>query len=251
MYSWTTIRVFCLVLLLLPIAHLAWLTSREALIAMDHSPSAWEHEVAAYARADRERRLPTDPVVVVGGRAVKLWQGLEQLLAPRPVLLRGLGAATVDDINHYYEQLIGFYQPKSVVLLPGTSNFHVRDNKDPAELLQAVQELEAQDAAHGVTRNFYVFAPLKLPFYPGDHERMAQSAVLLQSWAATRPRVTVLDPNPLLADRTGAPAAQFFRPGGRHLNEHGYLRLGMLLREHIHRPPGQATEGETLASGIR
>ncbi len=109
MYSWTTIRTFCLLLLLLPIVHLAWLTSRDALIAMERSPSTWEDEVAAYARADRAARLPADPVVVVGGRAVKLWQGLEQLLAPRPVFLRGLGAATVDDISHYYEQLIGFY----------------------------------------------------------------------------------------------------------------------------------------------
>lgn len=237
MYSWTTIRTFCLVLLLVPILHLAWLVSRETLTALDPAPDVWQQEVAAYARADYEQRLPADPVVVVGGRAVKLWRGLEELLAPRAVLLRGLGAATVDDISHYYEQLIGFYRPGSLVLLPGTSNFHIRDSMDPAQLLQAVRTLEAQDATHGVTRYFYVFVPLKLPFYPQDHDQMARTGTLLQNWAATRPRVTVLDANPLLADEAGEPGAEFFRPGGLHLNEHGYLRLGLLLREQIQAEP--------------
>ena len=93
MYSWKTTRTFCAILLLLPIVHLAYIASRDVLATMNPSPHAWDHELAHYAKVDRANPLPDKPLVVVGGRRVKLWHGLTDLLAPMPVLMRGLGDA--------------------------------------------------------------------------------------------------------------------------------------------------------------
>ncbi len=109
MYSWRTIRTFCVVLLCLPLVHLAALVSKDMLATLDSSPDAWADERAAYVDADRQATLPENPVVVIGGRRVKLWDGLEGLLAPRPVLMRSLGDATIEDIAHNYERLAAFY----------------------------------------------------------------------------------------------------------------------------------------------
>ena len=141
MYSWNTIRTVCAVLLLIPIVHLVYLVSRDTLAVLDPSPQAWADEVAAYEQADQSASLPRAPVVVVGERGVKLWRGLQDALAPRPVLLRGLGGATVNDITHYHSELISFYRPSAVVVLPGTSEFHIRDNKSAEELVEAIREL--------------------------------------------------------------------------------------------------------------
>lgn len=243
MYSWNTVRTFCAVLLVLPLIHLAYLVSQETLASLDASSDVWADEVEAYSRLDQAMELPLDPVVVVGGRAVKLWNGLEDALAPRPVLMRGLGDATVDDVTYYYTKLVGFYRPETVVLLPGNSEFHVRDNKFPQELVERIAGLAELTLSYGVTRRFIVFVPVKNPANPGDHAKIDQIAVLLAQWAASEEAVTVIDANRLLADRERRPNPDFFRLDGVNLNDQGYLRLTLLLTDRLGPMDGESSAG--------
>lgn len=229
MYSWSAIRATCTVLLLLPVVHVAYLISRDTMEVMNSSPDAWTRELDSYSAEDARTLLPVKPILVVGGRGVKLWRNLEELLAPRPVLLRGLGDAIVQDITSNYTRLIGYYQPDTVVLLPGSSEFHLRDNKSAEELVAAIRELVDLDASYHITRRFYIFTPLKTLWRPQDHATIDEAAQLLAAWAKTEPGVVILDANPLLSGPTDRPAAYFFRSDGINLNEHGYLRLSMLL----------------------
>ena len=230
MLSWKSIRIVCIVLLLLPIVHLAYLVSRDAMAILDPSPTVWTDELHAYANNDNVSHLPESPVVVVGGRRVKLWSDLPDMLADHPVLMRGLGDAIIEDITYHYTALIGFYRPSAVVVMPGHSEFHIRDSKSAEQLVTAIQELEALDASHGITRHFYVFTPLKTVLYPGDNTEIETASRLLMEWATQNERVTVLDGNPLLADSTGKPKAGYFLSDGVNLNDAGYLRLAMLLQ---------------------
>ena len=242
MCPWKTTRTLCAVLLLVPLLHLAVLKSTETMALLDGSPAAWQSEIDAYNAAIVIERLPVDPVVVVGGRLVQLWPGLEAALDPLPVLRRGLGDATVDDIRYHYESLVGVYRPATVVLLPGSSEFQIRDNKSADELFDSIRELAEVDAAHGRTSVFYVFAPLHTPRYPGDQHKIRQVTARLVHWAGTRDGVEVIDPNPLLADRSGGPDPRWFRGNGVHLNDGGFLRLSLLLQHALlHRQPGDTT----------
>jgi len=233
MYSWKAIRIACTVLLLLPIVHVVYLVSRDTMETLDASPDAWVRELNAYATIDAGNHLPTDPIVVVGGHRVRLWHGLEDLLAPRPVLMRGLGDAIVEDITFNHSRLVGFYRPDTVVLLPGNSEFHIRDNKSPEGLVAAIAQLVALDGSYEITRRFYIFTPLKTPLYPKDNHKIEQTTRLLKAWADTDERVTILDANPLLSAADGEPQPGFYRSDGVNLNERGYLRLSLLLRTQI------------------
>lgn len=229
MISWKALRIVCTVLLLLPLVHLAVLMSRETREALDHSREAWAREVNEYIEADAHAILPENPIVVVGGRRVKLWPDLPELLAPRPVLMRGLGSAVVEDITFNYKPLIGYYSPDVVVLVPDNSEFHVRDNKTAQELLDAIHDLAELDASHGTTRRFYIFTPVKTLLRPGDHPVIEESTRLLRDWAAVDERIVLLDINTLFAGSDGTPRQIYFRGDGVNLNEHGYLRLSLLL----------------------
>jgi len=235
--SWKTLRTICLVLLLLPIAHLVYLVSRDTVATLNSSPDAWAAEIAAYARQDSVSKLPAEPIVVVGGRRVKLWSGLEELLAPHPVLMRGLGEATVDDLIYHYERLIGFYQPDTIVLLPGNSEFHIRANKDAQALVEGIQALVSLDDSLANSRRFLVITPLKTPLYPSDVPVIEEVLERLQSWAADHEKVTILDANSLLTKADGMPNPAYFRADGINLNEHGYVRLSVLLQTAIENDP--------------
>ncbi|MEE4144330.1 MAG: hypothetical protein V2I26_05980 [Halieaceae bacterium] len=245
MHSWNAVRTFCAVLLLLPIVHLAYLVSQDMLASLEPTAEAWADEVAAYEAADQSMQLPLQPVVVLGGRQVKLWPGLEDLLSPRPVLMRGLGNATVEDITHYHAELVSHYQPSALVLLPGPSEFHIRDSKSAEQLVAAIRKLIELDESYGVARKYYVFAPIKTPLYPGDYEKIDRVTRLLQAWAQDQPQLSILDPNTLLTRANGSPNPDFFRLDGVNLNEHGYLRLSVLLQNSLGQEETEAYAART------
>ncbi|MEH6636035.1 MAG: hypothetical protein V7700_10970 [Halioglobus sp.] len=217
----------------MPIVHFAYLVSRDTLESLDASPEAWARELSAYATTDAISKLPENPIVIVGGHRVRLWRDLEDLLAPRPVLVRNLGDAIVEDITYNYSRLVGFYQPDTVVLLPGNSEFHVRDAKSPESVVKAIAALVELDRNYGITRRFYIFTPLKTPRYPRDDATIEQTTRLLKAWARTDKRVVILDANTLLARADGSAKPDFYRADGVNLNEHGYLRLSILLQDQV------------------
>ena len=147
--------------------------------------------------------------------------------------MRGLGDAIVEDITFNYTRLIGFYQPDTVVLLPGNSEFHIRDNKSAEEMATAIRTLVDLDSSYRITRHFYIFTPLKTLLFPQDSKTIDQTTQLLKAWAETEKRVVILDANPLLSGPDGMPRGMYFRDDGVNLNEHGYLRLSVLLAAQV------------------
>ena len=236
MYTWSGIRTFCLILLCIPLVHLAYLFSRDTLATLDASPTAWAQEVDDYTRSDQGIQLPENPVVVVGGRRVKLWHGLEDLLAPEPVLMRGLGDATIEDILYHYERLVAFYRPAAVVFLPSDSEFHIRDSKSAGDYIQTIQQLAKLDSELGPDWPLILLSPIKTPLRPGDHHKIDDITGQLQRWGASREKVVILDSNALLAGSDGRPNPAFFRPDGVHLNEGGYLILSLQLKNALSGP---------------
>lgn len=233
MYSWRAIRIICLLLLLIPVAHLVVLVARDVAASLDPSPDAWQEEVDAIRRQDLAGKLPADPIVVLGGKRVKLWQGLEDMLAPRPVLMRGVGDAIIDDIIYYHQELIAYYRPSAVILLPGNSEFHIRDGKSADELLAGIRRLIELDESAGINHHLYVITPIKTPLYPGDSGTIEEFTEKLTQLAASSRRITALDANRLLRGPGGRPDAAYFRADGVNLNEHGYLRLTTLVQDRV------------------
>jgi hypothetical protein len=233
MYSWKAIRITCGVLLALPLIHLAILISTETLATLNASPEVWNAEVEAYSRADREHSLPEKPIVVIGGRRVKLWTDLEEMLAPAPVLMRGLGDATVDDIIYHYSRLVAFYQPSVIVYLPSQSEFHIRDNKMAEDLVAGIQELASLSKSLQNRSTIVIFTPVKTPLYPSDNSRIDAVSSTLTEWAAAQSQVIMLDSSDVLATQEGNADPKFFRNDGINLNPAGYMRLSLLLRDQL------------------
>ncbi|WP_197484270.1 hypothetical protein, partial [Halioglobus sp. HI00S01] len=73
---------------------------------------------------------------------------------PKPVLMRGIGDAIVDDIVYHYDDLIGYYQPETVIFLPSVTEFHIRDNKSAEDLAEGIAELVTTDEQVHITQQF-------------------------------------------------------------------------------------------------
>ncbi len=235
MYEWKTLRLLTAVLLLLPVAHILYLVIVDLRLYLDPSPQVWAKEMATYVDTDERLQLPEDPVLIVGGHRVRLWDQLPATIAQKPVLLRPLGDATVEDLTFHYMRLIAHYRPELLVVFPGYADLHLRDHKSPQELTASIRELLKLDSDYRPTGWRFIIAPLQMPLHPGDTERIAAMGRALSNLARQSSRLTVIDPNPALASNGDRPDPRYYLSDGINLSDEGYARVGELLQREIAR----------------
>jgi len=229
MYQWSTLRSFAGVVLCIPLLHLALLVSTGVRDYLDPSPEVWDDEMEALIASDLKAAIPQRPVVVIGGQRVRLWKELPARLAPQPTLMRPLGDATLDDLIYHFDRLVAFYRPRMLIVFPGYADLHIRDSKSPDEFRTRLEELLELDSGFGSTNWRYVIAPLQMPLHPADFERVSKMVAESRKLEKRLSHLTVIDPNPILADSEGRPNPAFFRGDGINLNPEGYARISLLL----------------------
>ena len=231
MYEWRTLRILAGVLLCLPLVHFTYIVARDMNAYLDPSPGVWDTRMEALIQRDLDRAIPEKPIVVAGGQRVRLWEDLPARLHPRSTLLRPLGDATLEDVTHHYDRLVGFYQPDILVIFPSYGDLHLRDDKTPEDYQRALKALLDLDQSFGVSTHRYVISPLQMPLHPEDARRVRAMGEIGRQLQDSADKLTVIDANPMLADVNGRPDPSFFRADGINLNHEGYARISLLLRE--------------------
>jgi hypothetical protein len=229
MYEWRVQRAIAGVLLCLPLVHFAYIAARDINAYLDPSPAVWDGEIARYARQDLASMVPATPVLVTGGQRVRLWRDLPDRLPGKDTLMRPLGDATLEDLTHHYDRLIGFYRPKVLVLFPGYGDLHLRDEKSPEEFQRALRELLVLDESYDTAEQRFVIAPLQMPLHPEDAQRISRMTELARDLEGELPSLTVIDANPMLSGPNGRPNPAFYRGDGINLSAEGYARVSLLL----------------------
>ncbi len=233
MYSWPTLRQLLLVLLLLPVAHFVFLVADDYRDILNPDPRVWENEVMAIELRQRINPPPEHPLVVIGGRQVKLWRGLERTLSPMPVVKAGIGSATTDDLLYYFDRLVTPHRPSAVVMVPGPGDFILRDSKSPEQFVLMLKGLAGYVAKLEGQPHFYVFALSKWPRYPEHWHTVTAVNELLGDWAASDERVSLLDARPVVLQLRGQPTGATFRSDGVNFNSWGYTQMSLLLRQRM------------------
>ena len=233
MYDWKTLSRLGLVLLCLPLLHMAYLAWNAYADLSNPSPEVWEPQLQAIIDRDQRLRLPAAPVVVTGGHSARLWKDLPAAISERPTLIRPLGGATLEDLTYHYDRLIGYYRPSVLIVLPSYADLHLRDSKSAAQLAEALSALLSRNTALAVTSRRYVVMPAKTLLHPQDSARIDEMAAAARSVARGLPFTVVIDPNPQLAGEDGAPNPAYFRSDGINLNPEGYAVLSALVRKQL------------------
>ena len=233
MYSWKTLSRLGVALLCLPLLHLAYLAWGAYAAMSNPSPDTWKPALQRIIDQDQGLRLPSAPVLVTGGHSARLWTDLPAAISERPTLLRPLGGATLEDISYHYDRLIGYYRPSVLIVVPSYSDLHLRDEKTPESLVEALSALLSRNTALAVTSRRYVVIPTKTLLHPHDDERIDEMARASRMLARSLPFTAVLDPNPLLATRDGEPNPAYFRSDGINLNDEGYAVLSAMVRKQL------------------
>lgn len=204
-----------------------WQVSAPVRLVLSYSPdyiqAKYRLDFERFAREDAARFPAPGGAVMAGSSTFRMWETAVRDFAPLPVINRGFGGSTMEELLALQDKLVWQYKPKVVLIYEGTNDLLPEASSLPEVLEQYSQFLAATaKALPGV--KFLVFAINHTPARDHRWPVMSQANAALKALAAQYPGSVFVDLVPLLLDAQGRPDPQYYLPDGQHLNAKGYAR---------------------------
>jgi lysophospholipase L1-like esterase len=208
-------------------------TNVRAADAPNPDPARFESEIAAFEAYDRQNSFPRDAVLFVGSSSIRMWPTAESF-PDLAVINRGFGGSHASDVVHFANRIVLKYAPRTIVFYAGDND--TAGGKPPAQIAVDFRKFAALVHAK-LPQTRIIFLPIKpsLARWKMWPEMQAANA-LVKDFAATDPRITVVDTATPLLGPDGEPQRDLYLDDGLHLNAAGYAVWTALLRDRIAMP---------------
>ncbi|MGH0034626.1 MAG: SGNH/GDSL hydrolase family protein [Myxococcota bacterium] len=211
-------------------------------------PDSFESDIAAFEERDRVAPPPRDAIVFVGSSSIRGWDGLEEDMAPLPVIERGFGGSHLEHVIANAHRIVTPYQPRIVVVYAGDNDLAAGSGKSPDDVVRDYRTLTETlfEALPGLEIHFLSIKPSRLRWDRWPAMREANRRIALLS--AKDPRLHYVDLATPLLDADGEPRDDVFVFDGLHLNETGYAAWAAVLKPLLLEAYERAAPAETEAN---
>ncbi|MBC3767435.1 GDSL-type esterase/lipase family protein [Neptunicella marina] len=191
---------------------------------------AFDKEIDAFERQDRENTFPQQAILFVGSSSINYWPTAEAF-ADKVVINRGFGGAITDDVLHVYNKVIGKYNPSKVVIYVGDND--IAKGMSVAETTNSLKQLF--DKIHDdFAKAKIIFIPIKPSILRWSMwSDMQKVNANISQIADKTDYVTYVDMATPLLNNKGEPDASLFIKDGLHLNAAGYVIWNKTLAPYL------------------
>jgi lysophospholipase L1-like esterase len=219
---------------------LGWLASQLAPIwylKASANPEFFANDIARFAATDRDHPPPERPIVFVGSSSIRLWDSLQQDMAPLPVLNRGFGGARLSSVVHFVDRVVIQYRPRAVVLYAGDNDIDA--GQSPQDVLREFTAFVSHvESALPEARIYYLsIKPNRLQWT--NWPRYLQANAQIAAICAGDPRLGYIDVATPMLTSGQPPARDLFRFDGMHPSAKGYALWTGIVRARLQRDLGE------------
>src|SRR5699024_1180569 len=90
----------------------------------DSSSLAFEDEIEAFERADRQQMPPEDAILFVGSSSIKKRTTLKQAFPHKDIINRGFGRSQFSDLLEYANRIVYPYKPRQIFVYEGDNGLY-------------------------------------------------------------------------------------------------------------------------------
>lgn len=194
----------------------------------------FEGAIRAFEDADRDAPPEPGAIVFVGSSSIRMWDSLEDDMAPLRVLERGFGGAHLAHLIHNARRVILPYRPHAVVVYAGDNDLAEGTGKTVDDTVTDFETLVGLLRAERPDQPIY-FVTIKPSRQRWDRwPQMQEANRRIAALAEADPNLTVLDiATPMLAGGDGPPPDSLFRMDGLHLSASGYAVWTEVIRPQL------------------
>jgi lysophospholipase L1-like esterase len=190
-------------------------------------PLRWSAEVEALLAEPVTLR---HPVVFFGSSSIRLWESLEEDMAPLPVLRRGFGGSGIFDAVHWLDRLVTPCEPSVVVVFSGTNDLAGDAPRSAAWVAARFDELVVRLRALGCDAPLVYIAISPTPSRERHLEAVLEANERIRRACEASPDLVFVDTASELLGPEGRPDPDWFVEDRLHLNARGYALWTRRLR---------------------
>ena len=172
----------------------------------------WEAQIRTYEEEDRQHPPNPGLIVFTGSSSIRMWDTLEQDMAPLPVVNRGFGGAHFSHVDVYASRIVLPYDPRIVVIYAGDNDLAGWKDKTPQSV--AVDFRAFTKKIHGSLPETQVLCISIKPSILRRRQwgKMQQANELLSAIADQDERIEYIDVATAMLDSEGKPLEGLFLP---------------------------------------
>ena len=189
----------------------------------------YQATIDQFKQFDQRNTLPSDPVLFIGSSSIVYWE-TAQAFPDHSVINRGFGGASLEEIIHYYDEIVKPYQPTAVVIY---CDINIEMGQQPKAVLALYKTLLVR-----IEQDFPQAQILLLSMKPTMVDHILGREVLknkintnkqLKAFSQQKDNLHFVDVGEALRLNDGRVNPDLFLDG-MHLNRKGYQQWNPLMK---------------------
>ena len=190
----------------------------------------FDNEIREFKRQDSIQMPPKKGILFIGSSSIRKWTDLEQRFDGLPIIRRGVGGSTLQQlVNNFTPYILFPYKPKKVFIYAGEND--IAEGKSGVFVAQQFTKLwrMLEDKLPNAEIYFLSVKPSPSRAKYADQVRAANR--LIKIFLLSRGNGHYVDVStPILNQVTGQPDPALFEKDMLHLNKSGYDRWQAVLQ---------------------
>ena len=208
-----TVTNLASVLLLTVFFHIVPVTAQTA------QPAFW-NEIAEFKHRDSIQRPPLNAILFVGSSSFRKWTGVQNAFPGYPIVNRGFGGSTLDDVIRYASDIIYPYHPREVVIYCGDNDLAA--GKPAKKVYKRFVKLYDMIRKRLGTIDIVYVSIKPSPSRENLMPEMEEANDLIRNFIAQRSHASFVDVYHLMLNAQGHPIDSLFVADKLHMNDKGY-----------------------------
>jgi lysophospholipase L1-like esterase len=202
-------------------------------IARAQTGFPFDNEIRDFKHADSVKFPPKNGILFIGSSSIRKWTDLEQRFSDKPIIRRGVGGCTLEQLVDYYTPYILFpYQPKKVFIYAGEND--IAAGKTGGFVAEEFTKLWAMLSSKLPKAEVYFMAvkpsPSRAQFLP--EVKIANTKI--KAFLASKKKGHYIDvASVILKPSTLRPDSSLFEGDLLHLNKTGYDKWQAVLQPYV------------------
>jgi lysophospholipase L1-like esterase len=187
----------------------------------------WRNEIELLRAKAKQLSEDSGLIAFYGSSTFRLWEDMEQDLAPSHLINLAFGGSTYEDCIYFFSELFACLNPAYIVLYAGDND--LSQGKSPAIVLQDLKRMVSL-----IQKKFPEIHIAVVSIKPSPDRLLLLEKVIktndLIEYYARENDILFINTFHRLIDTTGKPCLRYYQEDGLHLNKGGYKIWSSTIR---------------------
>jgi lysophospholipase L1-like esterase len=184
----------------------------------------FKNEIDAFKKADSVAMPANGSILFVGSSSFNYWKDIKNYFPGYPILNRGFGGSTLNDLIFYANETIIKYHPKQIYIYCGENDIADKDKASPEITFDRFKTLFTIIRTKLPTKIPIVFVSIKPSISRWSLEdKFVAANKLIKTFLAKQPNTQYLDTHSAMLDSNGILLQDIFIKDNLHMNAKGYV----------------------------